>query len=76
MKHVLSLADRRKVLLVTKANAKYHSGVEDPSNMYVLESYVGKGIYGQGLIYKSKGRMSIADKYARHHSTLITHDSR
>lgn len=68
--------------MVTKANAKYHSGVEDPSNLFVLESYVGKvgavfvfelfitshcmmtqGIYGQGLIYKSKGRMAIADKF-------------
>lgn len=32
----------RQVLLVTKANAKYHIGVTDPSSMYVLESYVGK----------------------------------
>jgi ribosomal protein L22 len=58
--------------MVTKANAKFHSGVEDPSNLYVLESYVGKGIYGHGLIYKSKGRMAIADKSVNLYLALLT----
>jgi hypothetical protein len=31
-----------QTLKLAKVNAAVHSGVQDPSNMFVLESYVGK----------------------------------
>eukprot|EP01147_Barroeca_monosierra_P008990 gene8990-1321_t len=46
----------RQVLLITKQNAKVNHGVEDPSNMHVAESYVGKGMYGRGIRHANKGR--------------------
>lgn len=32
----------QQVLKVTKENARLQHGVEDPSNLYIHESYVGK----------------------------------
>eukprot|EP00049_Salpingoeca_infusionum_P018826 m.358947 g.358947 ORF g.358947 m.358947 type:complete len:238 (+) comp18352_c0_seq1:28-741(+) len=46
----------RQVLVTTKNNAAANHGVADPSNMYVLEAYVGKGRYGRGMRYNSRGR--------------------
>ena len=36
--------------MVTKANAKYHSAVQDNSNLFVLESYVGKVCFSSRVV--------------------------
>eukprot|EP00056_Hartaetosiga_gracilis_P018235 m.10153 g.10153 ORF g.10153 m.10153 type:complete len:215 (+) comp6530_c0_seq1:132-776(+) len=46
----------RQVLVLTKRNALVNHNVSDPSNMYVAESYVGKGRYGRGLRRANRGR--------------------
>eukprot|EP00039_Didymoeca_costata_P019866 m.339213 g.339213 ORF g.339213 m.339213 type:complete len:207 (-) comp18709_c0_seq1:55-675(-) len=46
-----------KVVTITKRNAGANHGVEDTSNMHVLESYVGRGAYQRGRHYHAQGRM-------------------
>eukprot|EP00045_Choanoeca_perplexa_P007571 m.69428 g.69428 ORF g.69428 m.69428 type:complete len:180 (+) comp14125_c0_seq2:2-541(+) len=40
--HKLAAQQLNQVLRIAKQNAKVHNGIEDNSNLYVLESYVGK----------------------------------
>eukprot|EP00730_Choanoeca_flexa_P015660 TRINITY_DN7239_c0_g2_i4.p1 TRINITY_DN7239_c0_g2~~TRINITY_DN7239_c0_g2_i4.p1 ORF type:complete len:250 (+),score=36.95 TRINITY_DN7239_c0_g2_i4:105-854(+) len=45
-----------QVLRIAKQNAKVNNGIEDNSNLYVLESFVGKGVYGRNIRRANKGR--------------------
>eukprot|EP00043_Microstomoeca_roanoka_P001342 m.32214 g.32214 ORF g.32214 m.32214 type:complete len:210 (-) comp10764_c0_seq1:202-831(-) len=57
----------RQVLVLTKNNAKANHGVEDPSNMHVAESYVGKGMYGRGIRRANRGRFFRSIKPRTHY---------
>ena len=52
----------RQVLTVTKSNASHSHGVADPSNMFVLEAYVGKGQHLGGIRMAARGRFGRMSK--------------
>ncbi len=56
----------RQVLEVAKSNAQHSHGVADPSKMFVLEAYVGKGQHQQGIRFHARGRFGRVSKARSH----------
>jgi len=56
-----------KTLRTTMANAKANHGVDDPTNMHVFESYVGKGANLDRIRYHAQGRTGKATKPRTHY---------
>lgn len=57
----------QKVLVTTMANANANHGVDNPSNMHVFESYVGKGANLGRIRYHAQGRTGRVTKPRTHY---------
>ena len=48
---------------VTKKNARTNHGVKNPSNMFVLESYVGRAFYHRQVNIHGRGYHGVKTRY-------------